>query len=242
MTDPANPYGRAASKPAERQMRQWAIGLEVKERVEQEQAVRQLPHKIHPYIAVSRDTGAGATDIARRVADRLGWDLLNKDVLNQMAQKYDLEKTILQAVDETTTSWVLEVFGKWIDQRVVTNSEYTKRLGEVLLMAARHRSTVFVGRGAQFFLPRERGLAVQIVAPLNLRLERVMQRDGITRAAAQKYLRKKDRERRDFIRAHFDRDVADPNLYDLVINLHHVDADHAVDLIILACQKRFEMQ
>jgi cytidylate kinase len=241
MTEPAHPYGRAASKSAERQMRQWAIGLEVKERVEHEQAVRQLPNQVCPYIAVSRDTGAGAGEVAKRVAERLNWDLLNRDVLDQMAQKFDLEKTMLKAVDETTTSWILEAFGKWIDQRVVTNSEYTKRLGEVLLMAARHRSTVFVGRGAQFFLPRERGLAVQIVAPFDLRTQRVMQRDDLTLDAAQKYLRKRDRERRDFVRENFDRDVSDPHLYDLVINLAHLDPDYAVDLIVLTCQKRFDL-
>jgi cytidylate kinase len=167
---------------------------------------------------------------------------LNKGILDQMAQKYDLEKTMLEAVDETTTSWLLECFGKWISQRVVTDSEYTRRLGEILLMAARHQSTVFVGRGAQFFLPRERGLAVQVIAPEEDRVERVLQRDQISRDAALKYVRKRDRERRDFVREHFDRDVSDPHLYGLVVNVGTIDFDWTVELIVQTCQRKFGLE
>ena len=44
-------------------------------------------------------------------------------------------------------------------------------------MAARHASSVFVGRGVQFLLPCEVGLTIRIVAPLNQRIDRVMHRD-----------------------------------------------------------------
>jgi cytidylate kinase len=235
MTEPAS------IKSAERQMRQWAIGIEVKERVEHEHAVHQLPHHVHPYIAFSRDTGAGASEVARRVGESLGWEVLNKELLDAMAQKFDLKKAMLQAVDETTTSWMLEVFGKWISSQVVTQTEYVTRLGEILLMATRHQSMVFVGRGAQFFLPRERGLAVQIVAPTARRIHHVAQREKLSQDAAKKYLKKRDRERRDFVREHFDRDVTDPHLYDLVVNLESLDLDWVVDLIVRTCQHRFEL-
>ena len=141
------PLTKAVSTSAERQMRQWAIGLEVQERVEHEHALSQLAREIHPFIAISRDAGTGAEELARRIGAQLGWEVLDKEVLEVMAEKFHLEKAMLQAVDETTTSWMLEVFGKWISQQVVTNSEYVTRLGKVLIMAARHASIVFVGRG-----------------------------------------------------------------------------------------------
>lgn len=220
-------------------MRHWALGSEVRERVAQEEAMKQLPRDIYPYVAISRDTGAGASEVARQVGKRLGWDVLNREVLDRMAERFHLQRTMLEAVDETTTSWLVEVFGKWISTRVVTETEYVSRLGRVLLLAARDRSTVFVGRGAQFFLPRERGFAVRIVAPLDQRIARVMEREHLSRDAAQKYLSKRDRERRDFVRLHFDRDVNDPQLYDLVINLGCLDVAWAVELIVRSCQQKF---
>jgi hypothetical protein len=59
-------------------------------------------------------------------------------------------------VDETTTSWLLDTFGKWLDRQLVTESEYLTHLGQLVLLAAQSQSAIFVGRGAHFFLPRER--------------------------------------------------------------------------------------
>ena len=239
MTEPTPQGVKAGGRSAERIMRQWAIGLEVMERIAHEQAIEQLPRQIYPYIAISRDMGAGASEVARRIGARLGWDVLDREVLNHMAEEYHLEKAMLEAVDETTTSWQLEVFGRWISKRVVTETKYVDRLGKVLLMAARHGSTVFVGRGAQFFLPRERGLAIQIIAPLQQRIAHVMEREHMSRDTAQAYITKRDHERREFVRVHFDQDVSDPHLCDLVINHGHVDIDWAVDLIVRSCEHKF---
>jgi cytidylate kinase len=106
-------------------------------------------------------------------------------------------------------------------------------------MAARHKSNVFVGRGAQFFLPRERGLAVQIVAPMEQRVQKISEREQVPEGTALRRLMKRDRERREFVRQHFDQDVTDPHLYDLVINLEYVPVDWAVDLVVKTCQRRF---
>jgi cytidylate kinase len=108
-----------------------------------------------------------------------------------------------------------------------------------LLLAARHNSAVFVGRGAHLLLPRERGFAIQILAPLEQRIRGVMQRERLSRSEAQAYLRKKDRERRDFVPKNFRRDVTDPHLYDLIVNLEYFDIEWAVDLIVRSVQRRF---
>jgi cytidylate kinase len=178
----------AISKLAEQRMRQWAIGLEVKQRIAQEEAVKQLPEQVYPYVAISRDTGAGAAEIAQQVGNMLGWEVLNRELLGYMAEQYHLQKRMVEFVDETTVSWLLDTFGKWFERQVVTESEYITHLGHIVLLAAQHHSTVFVGRGAQFFLPRDRGVAIQIVAPKRQRIERVMRRGGRSHDETQRYL------------------------------------------------------
>jgi cytidylate kinase len=222
-------------------MRQWALGLEVMQRVEDQHAADRLCTEVQPYVAISRDTGAGAGELARCLGEELGWEVLNKELLECLASRFHLDKAMVEIVDETTRSWLLEMFGKWMSQHVVTQTEYIKGLGKVLVMAARHAHTVFVGRGAQFILPRERGLAVQILAPLTLRLEHVMQREKLSIDDARRYLKRKDRERRDFVREHFGYDVTDPHLYDLVVNLEHISVNLAVELIAGAVRKRFAL-
>jgi len=153
---------------AERRMRQWAIGLEVQQRLQREAAAKSWSESVHPYLTISRDTGAGAGELAHRVGKILAWEVLDRELLDYMAKQYHVPKKIVELVDETTTSWLLDTFGKWLDRQLVTESEYLTHLGQLVLLAAQSQSAIFVGRGAHFFLPRERGLVIQLVASLVL--------------------------------------------------------------------------
>jgi cytidylate kinase len=239
VAEPAGQYIKAIARSAEQRMRQWAIGHEVEQRVEQEHAAEELPDHIHPFLAISRESGCGAEEVARAVGKTLDWDVLDKELLHSLANEYQLEEIMLELVDESRISWLVETLGKWLDQRIVTESEYVTRLGQFALLAAHHRSTVFVGRGIQFLLPRERGMAVQIVAPFEARVNRIMKEEGFDRKEARKFLEKRDRARRDFIREHFNHEASDPCLYDLVINLGYVSPHDAAQLIVSQCQRRF---
>jgi cytidylate kinase len=239
MTQLTPDYEHNTARTAEHQMRRWALGLEIKERVDHDRAVAELAQRIHPYVALSREAGAGGGEIARRLGKELGWDVLHRELLIYMSQRYKVPTDMLEFVDETTSNWMLEVFGKWLDHRVVTQSEYVVHLGQIVLMAARHANSVFVGRGVQFLLPRDKGLAVQIIAPLSRRVERTMQQRQISREQAQKHVKEADDGRRDFVRRYFHHDVSDPHVYDLVLNLEHMDLDNAVEILAAECRRRF---
>jgi cytidylate kinase len=107
-------------------------------------------------------------------------------------------------------------------------------------MAAQHESTVFVGRGAQFILPREAGVAVRVIAPKKQRIERIMERRQSNQREAENFIDETDKGRADFVRRYFHRDVADPQLYDLVVNLEHTSCNAAADLILSDYRLRFE--
>jgi len=239
ITKPIHDHGKSVAQMAEQQMRQWALGLEVKERIENQPTVDQLPAEIHPYIAVSREAGAGGAEIATRVGRELDWEVLNRELLSYMAERYKLPRDMLDCVDETTWNWMLEVFGKWINRRVVTQSEYIVHLARLVLMAARHSSKVFVGRGAQFLLPRDRGLTIYVIAPVKMRIKRILEVRHCSENEAKQFVRETDRGRRDFVQTYFNRNVDDEHVYDLVINREHIDLDAAAQLIVDQCRKRF---
>lgn len=220
-------------------MRQWTLGLEVQQRRKEQAEPSELPRSIYPFICISRETGAGGGVIGRRVRDILGWDLLHREILDDMAHRYKLPRDMLDFVDENTSNWMLEWFGKWISRRTVTQSEYLIHLGQIVLMAAQHASAIFVGRGVNFLLPADRGLNVYLVAPHPMRTAHVVQRFEFSESEAGKYIRETDGCRRDFVRAHFNREMDDPHLYDLVINRAHLSEDAAAELIISQFRRRF---
>jgi hypothetical protein len=230
---------RALAGVAERQMRTWALQLQTQQRLAGQQPTAPLHELIHPFVAISREAGADGGELARGVADKLHWKMFDNELLDYLADRNQWSRTSLDFVDETTASWFHEMFSKWLDQQLVSQAEYIHGLGRVVLLAAQDESTIFVGRGVQFILPRKSGLAVRIIAPLKQRVKCVMERKHCDRDAAEAFIEETDRGRHDFVKRYFHHDNTDPHLYDLVINLLHVTMDDAVELVVQQCHRRF---
>jgi cytidylate kinase len=234
------PRDRALSQVAERQMRLWGLQLQAQQRLaEQEPVVPRVSQLTKPYVAISRDTGSDGAELGRKISEQLGWKVFDRELLDYMAEQYHLSRVSLDFVDEKAASWFHEMFGKWLDAQIVSQAEYVTRLGAIILLAAQHESTIFVGRGAQFLLPRELGVAVRVIAPLKQRVDRIMQQRECSRSEAEKYVVETDAGRDEFVRRYFHRNGADPGLYDLVLNLQYMTLDEAAELIVVRCKQRF---
>jgi cytidylate kinase len=232
------PRSRGISETTERQMRSWALGLQSRQRLAESRA-EQVESLIHPYLVISRETGVDAPAIAEALASKIGWKFMDQALLNSLAEDHHWSPVALEYVDEQTASWFHETFGRWLDQKLVSQTDYVRQLAKAVLVAAQHESMIFIGRGVHFMLPRELGLAVRLVEPRKSRIARVAAQRGCKEREAERHVDDTDRGRADFVRRYFHHDVADPSLYDLVINLAHVSREDAVELIATACQRRW---
>ena len=156
------------------------------------------------------------------LGETLGWKVFDRQLLECMAEKYHTTPAMLELVDETTTSWVAELFGNLIVPESLTQLQYVIRASRMILMAAHGGKVVFVGRGARFILPQERGLAVRLIASQKYRIQQIMERRRVTFDEAQAYVTKTDADRRAFIKRYFHHDATDPHLYDMVINVERL--------------------
>lgn len=227
---------RAMADIAERQMRTWALNLNSQQRIAEERNIAPVPKLIQPYLAISREAGVDAGEFAQAVADKCGWRLLDRALIDYLAEHDHFSRLALEFVDEKTTSWFHEMFGKWLDEKLISQAEYVHRLGRVVLLSAQHEPTVIVGRGAQFMLPRDRGMAIRIIAPKEQRIQRTMDKRQTERRESERFVDDTDRARAHFVRRYFHHNVADPHLYDLVINLAQLSRQKAIDLIVDQCQ------
>jgi hypothetical protein len=213
-------------------MRTWALRMESQQRLEEETANATPKQLIHPYVAISREAGVDASEIAEAIASKIGWKMFDRELLDYMVENYHWSRVALGHVDERTVSWFHETFGNWLDKQLVSQAAFVHRLGKIVLLAAQHESMVFVGRGAQFILPRAVGLAVRIIAPRMQRVQRIIKRRQVSRRDAERFIDETDKGRADFVKRYFHHDLADAHLYDLVINLEHTPRDGAVELIV----------
>lgn len=222
---------------AERQMQAFVRTAEIEDRAIRAEGPHRLAASLRDFVAISREAGAGGGGIARLVGEKLGWEVLDKNLLDRVARQFRLSHSMLKLVDETRSNWVYDVLGTWMDRKIVPHERYVAYLSRVVLAAARSQNVVLVGRGAQFLLPREKGLAVQIIAPKKYRVEQIVQREGLSATAARRFIEDIDRGRREFVRRFFHHDIDDPHLYDLVINVEHIGPVGAANQIISALRR-----
>lgn len=212
----------------ERQMRNWEIG-----RTQRLSHTPEQRPEVEDFICISREVGAGASKIAVLLAERLNWPVFDKELLHVMARYDQIREQIYASMDERDMSWTEATLRPFMQPEFVKN-DYFHRLSETVLALARQGSAIFIGRGTDLVLPRGVGLRVRIIAPLEMRVKHVIEREDISEDEARTRISQLDADRAQYIQQHFHVDICDPQRYDLVINLQRLTHAQAVDLIAMA--------
>jgi cytidylate kinase len=205
-------------------------------------------------ITIAREYGSGGGEIARQLAHRLHWQLLDHQIVERVAQKLGISEDEAEARDEHVESFTIRLLeamqyagpqapllqDTYEDiVKPVNEKVYQQALGQIIQVAASLGQVVIVGRGSQALLASHRDvLRVLIVAPLDLRTSYVMRRENLDKAAAQDRIAHKDHERIRALKEVHHCDGFDPRLYDLVINTGVLDLNSCVDLILLALERK----
>jgi cytidylate kinase len=219
---------------AERQMQAWSLTQEISERMIRVDCGQPITRPLGHFISMSREAGADGGHIAALVGRELGWEVLDKCLLDRVAERYRLSRQMLEIVDETQSNWAYDLLGQWLDPKIIPHEKYFVLLSRVILATARRGNVVLVGRGATFLLPRDEGLAVRIVASEKYRIEKLMARHEVDAAQARAMMVELDRGRRDFAQKFFHRDIDDPHYYDLVVNADRLGPEGASRQIVTA--------
>ena len=215
----------------ERQLRNWELARSQKLPEPSEE------RPVQEFVTISREAGALGTELARRLGERIGWPVFDRQILQAMAGEDALRQWLYEQIDERDVSWVEQTLQFLIGGKYPP-ADYTRKLSQTVLTLARGSRAIFLGRAANLILPESQGLRVRVVAPPEKRLDEIARRNGTDPDQAREQLERLDRERREFVLKHFGVDPADPLLYDLVLNLGRVTIDEAVDLLegMLRCR------
>ena len=200
-------------------------------------------------ITISRQYGSGGGEVAARLAQRLDWQLIDHEIVAQVAHSLGITQEEADVHDERVEGFIVRALNALQSAALVVPAPvapleqaevvYNEALREVVETAANTGRVVIVGRTGQVLLAGRRDvLHVRIVAPLQQRIIYVAQREGLDEAAAQSRIQSKDRDRTRYLQARFGRNPDDPMLYDLIINTAVLDLDSTVDLIALALERK----
>lgn len=177
-------------------------------------------------ITVSREYGAGGLAAARRLAEVLGWELLDRELLLRAAAVESLSDAELERLDEQPVG----LLGRL--RRNPLHLRYMHGLTEAARQAASRGGVVLVGRGTSHLLrDLPEVFSLRLVAPREARVRRMMEREGLSPEEALARCVAVDRSRERFNRYFFGPDATRPWQYDFTVNTGRVPLEDVAAMV-----------
>lgn len=183
-------------------------------------------------LTISREYGSGGANIAKILAERLGWELLDHQLIDAIARASHVDAKVVTRLDERAESWLARInrdamraasvgAGIVADAGACFDPDVMTELTRLIIEEAHtHGNCVIVGRGAQCVLQNKPDVFHAFVyAPLHDRVARLHKRLGID-VHIEHRIHAVDSERAHYLRQRFSKEWNDPHLYDMMICSH----------------------
>jgi CMP/dCMP kinase len=204
-----------------------------------------------PVITLSRMFGSGGSEVAARVADSLGWSLLDNALVDRVAARLGRTPVEVKAIEERVPSLAErlaealalgspEIVSPSMSAPLPPTEERLLEVTERVIDDAVARGpVVLVGRGAQSYLAqRSDALHVFCYAPRPALIARVVEREGITPDEAGRRVDETNKRREQYVRRYWHRSWTQPESYHLCLNTEWLGIDGAADLITQVARER----
>jgi len=206
-------------------------------------------------VTIRGQLGSGAPEIATQVANELHAEYVDREIIAEVAARLNREEEEVMAKETPPVRLldrIAEALGRSCDfgdgsagaylpiqQIPLDDTRYLQALESVVRELAHSQSIVIRGRGSQFILKDHPGaFHVLVVAPLEVRVKRVMESLKLDQEASKLEIARFDDSNREFIKRYFRADLEDPENYDLVINTKHISLQSASSIIVDALSIR----
>jgi cytidylate kinase len=178
-------------------------------------------------ITVSRESGARGSYLGLRLAESLGYQLLDGKVIHEVCMEYGVRQDEFEQIHEQAPG-LLERYGR-------RNREIVRLIGRIVQEMARRDNVVIVSRDAFAVLRDYRDvLNVRVAAARSVRIRRIQQDHGAGPREARALLDRLDSERSKYVGAYYGLNWADAGLYDLCVNTSKLGVDPMVELTLQA--------
>jgi len=191
-------------------------------------------------VTISRQTGCGAMAVAQKLADYLqtrtpeeeaSWTVFDKNLVERVLEDHHLPHRLAKFMPENWSSLINdtldELFGlhppSWI---------LVRQTAETILRLVTLGNVIIIGRGANVVTAKLNTVFhVRLVAPLERRIQRIVDSDQLDSKAAQEFIQREDRGRELYLDKYYNKDINDPLLYHFVINTDLIPCAKAAQII-----------
>ena len=189
-------------------------------RYELESRVTEVPPPpTLPYIAISRDAAVDALPVARAIADRTQFRVLDDELVDEVARSAGVPRDVVLTYDLNPHAQLEQMIADLPFMHLFSEDEYVHHLGAVVRDLAATGRVVLVGHAASMVLPPGSGVRLHLTAPESVRAVWCAITDGVDPYEALTRVRAEDARRRRFYERHFGFAADSPHANDLVMDI-----------------------
>jgi cytidylate kinase len=186
-------------------------------------------------ITISKGSYTRGSEIAEKVASKLGYRCISRENILQATKEFAIPEISLTRTVRNAFS-ILEKFSHGRER-------FIAHFRAALFKELKTDNVVYHGFSTHFFVEDiPPVLRVRMIEKREERINLVMEREKLSRKEAMQFLDRVDDERRKWGERLYGRDLSDPNLYDLTLNIDRLAVDEAIDSICrISKLKQFQM-
>jgi cytidylate kinase len=196
-------------------------------------------------ITISRQFGAGGKSIGEKLAEKLGYTLVDEDLIEYVAQKANVSPEWVRTVEKDAGGTLLRyltgltplrqsyIYKTIINrQGFIDGHRYVQLLDDIIKRIASDGNVIIIGRGSQYILQTHpQTIHLMLVAERADRIGLLRRKYDLDHAQASQIIAKQDKIRNNLFRYFGKEDFDDPLLYHLVLNTSRISLDEAVDMV-----------
>ena len=201
-------------------------------------------------ITISREVGSGGGTVARKLAEKLNVNYVSKQLMQSLEERFNLTPAGIEHLKSTKKNWFTDLFEQAAPtpkatikvggytysreiQETVTVQDIFEAEKEILNAIADEGSCVIVGRSAFFVLKdRPNKVDIFITASKEARIQRIMDKQGLSREDAIHVIKAIDEGRDNYVKRFTSLSRYDMRNYDLLLDMDYLSEDEAVEKIL----------
>jgi len=195
-------------------------------------------------ITISRQFGAGGRELGERLSKRIGYRLVDEDMLEQVAIKAKVSPEGVLSFEKSGGSKLMKFLDSLISKRFIDRlltdergyidaDRYVGVVQEIIQELYKEGDVIILGRGGQYVLQdKPNTFHVLLVADRSYREQFLMQKYKVTERVAAQAIAREDRQRTLFLNCFSTEDHDAPLLYDLVVNTGRLGMETTEGLIV----------
>lgn len=185
-------------------------------------------------ITISREFGSGGRYLGEKIAEKLGWDYYDKEIIAKVAEKTGLSQKYIEQAGEYAPSQ--NIFAYAFVGRNHTGASLGDYMyaaqREIILEAAEKSACVMVGRCADYILKdRKDCLNVFICGNTEEKVKRIMDLYKVSGKEAEKLIKETDKKRSVNYNYYTEQEWGKAENYTICLNSSDIGYEKCIDII-----------